>query len=76
MCALMDMLNVTLITLAWELYQKGVPKAHIAQRLGRHRETIHLWIRGDRTRMGCCPFSTATTRRRRARDRDDRWTLW
>jgi transposase len=42
----MDMTNQTLITLAWELYEQGVPKLHIAQKLGKHRETIHLWIQG------------------------------
>ena len=42
----MDMTNGTLITLCWELYEEGVPKNHIAQRLGKHRETIHLWIKG------------------------------
>jgi len=40
----MDMTNQTLITLAWELYEQGVPKTHIAQRLGKNRETIILWI--------------------------------
>ncbi len=40
----MDMLSETLITLCWELYEQGVPKSHIAQRLDKHRETIHLWI--------------------------------
>jgi len=41
----MDMQNTTLITLCWELYEQGVPKTRIAQRLGRHRETIHIWIK-------------------------------
>jgi hypothetical protein len=45
----MDMSNLTLITLAWELYKKGVPKSHIAQRLGKQRETIHLWLKGVET---------------------------
>lgn len=40
----MDMTNQTLITLAWELHEQGVPKIHIAQKLGKHRETIILWI--------------------------------
>ncbi len=39
------MQNRTLITLCWELYEQGVPKAHIAQRLNKHRETIHIWIK-------------------------------
>ena len=41
----MDMQNVTLITLCWELYEQGIPKARIAARLGKHRETIHVWIK-------------------------------
>ncbi len=40
----MDMRNSTLITLCWELYEQGIPKSHIAERLGKHRETIHIWI--------------------------------
>ena len=42
----MDMLNETLITLCGELYEQGLPKSHIAQRLGKNRETIHIWIGG------------------------------
>ena len=41
----MDMQNSTLITLCWELYEQGVPKSHIAKRLDKHRETIHIWIK-------------------------------
>ena len=41
----MDMQNTTLITLCWELYQQGIPKSRIALRLGKHRETIHLWLK-------------------------------
>ena len=51
----MDMSNLTLITLAWELYQEGVPKAQIARRLGKHRETVHLWICGIQEE-GLLPF--------------------
>ena len=40
------MSNLTLITLAWELYQEGMAKVRIARRLGKHRETVHLWVRG------------------------------
>jgi len=40
------MINQTLITLAWELHEQGVPKTHIAHKLGKHRETIILWIQG------------------------------
>ena len=42
----MDMQNSTLITLCWELYEQGISKTHIAKRLGKHRETIHVWIKG------------------------------
>ncbi|MDP3758392.1 MAG: integrase core domain-containing protein [Candidatus Daviesbacteria bacterium] len=42
----MDVLNITKITLAWELFEAGVPKSHIASRLGMQRETVHLWIKG------------------------------
>lgn len=40
------MQNTTFITLAWELFESGVPKSHIAQKLGKNRETITLWIKG------------------------------
>lgn len=36
--------NLSLIPLAWELFEQGVPKAKIAQYLGKNRETIILWI--------------------------------
>jgi len=42
----MDMQNITKITLAWELYEAGVAKVHIAQRLSINRDTIRLWIQG------------------------------
>jgi transposase len=42
----MDMQNSTMITLCWELYEQGIPKSHIAERLNKHRETIHIWIQG------------------------------
>jgi transposase len=38
--------NKTRIVLAWELYEQGVPRTHIAQQLERHRETVGLWIKG------------------------------
>ncbi|MDP2860755.1 MAG: hypothetical protein Q8N98_03495 [bacterium] len=37
--------NLTLITLAWELYGQGIPKIKIAQHLGKHRETVGLWLK-------------------------------
>lgn len=42
----MDMMKDTLIMLCWELYEQGVPKSHIAERLEKNRETIHIWIKG------------------------------
>ena len=30
--------------MAWELFEQGIPRTKIAQRLGRHRETIGIWI--------------------------------
>ena len=42
----MDMTNETLIILCWELYEQRVTKKQIAKRLGKHRETIYLWIKG------------------------------
>lgn len=51
----MDMSNLTLITLAWEMYQHGVPKSRIAQQLQKNRETIHLWLKGIEA-LGLLPF--------------------
>ena len=42
----MDVLNLTKITIAWELFESGLPKSHIAQKLSVNRETVHLWIKG------------------------------
>jgi len=33
--------QLTKITLAWELFEQAVPKAHIADQLGVTRETVH-----------------------------------
>jgi len=51
----MDMQNTTLITLCWELYEQGIAKSRIAARLGKHRETVHLWIKGIQAE-GLLPF--------------------
>ena len=51
----MDMKNSTLITLCWDLYEQGMPKARIAERLGKNRETIHIWI-NNVERYGLLPF--------------------
>ncbi|MEE8413983.1 MAG: helix-turn-helix domain-containing protein [Dehalococcoidales bacterium] len=53
------MTNETLIVLCWELYEEGVPKSRIAQRLGKHRETVHLWIKGVKERV--CSASWIST---------------
>lgn len=37
---------MTKIILVWELYEQDVPKAHIAERVGVHRETVGEWIKG------------------------------
>lgn len=42
----MEMLSLTKIVLAWELYEAGVPKIHIADRLSLNRDTVRLWIQG------------------------------
>lgn len=41
----MEVNQLTKITIAWELYEQKIPKAHIAKQLGVSRETIHIWIR-------------------------------
>ncbi len=42
----MNVKQLTKIVLAWELYEQGVKKTHIAKQLGVHRETAHEWIVG------------------------------
>jgi len=42
----MRMNQLTKISLAWELFEEGTPKKHIAQNLGVNRETVHLWLSG------------------------------
>lgn len=51
----MDMENNTLITLAWELFESGMGKTHIAEKLQKDRETIRIWLRGIET-VGLLPF--------------------
>ena len=43
---MVDVLNETKVTLCWELYEQGLPKTKIAKRLEKHRETIHIWVKG------------------------------
>jgi len=40
----MDVKQMTKIVLAWELFEQGSPKSHIAKQLGVHRETVGIWI--------------------------------
>jgi len=42
----MEMQQATKIILAWELYEQGIGKGHIAEQLGVNRETVRLWLRG------------------------------
>lgn len=42
----MEVEQLTKIILAWELFEKHMPKTYIAAQLRVHRETIHLWITG------------------------------
>lgn len=44
----MGMDNRTRIVLACELFEEGMSQERIAAQLGRHRETIGLWLRGIR----------------------------
>ena len=62
----MDMQNNTLITLCWELHEQGIPKSRIAERLGKHRETVHLWIKNIE-RYGLLPFLDRYTRAKKGK---------
>lgn len=42
----MEVNQITKITIAWEMFEAGVPKSHITHRLNLNRETIHIWIKG------------------------------
>jgi transposase-like protein len=42
----MEVVNqLTKITIAWELFEQGIPKSHIAKRIEVQRETVHIWIK-------------------------------
>lgn len=45
----MDMHTLTQLTLAFELSEQGLSHTKIAAHLGRHRETIGLWLKGMAT---------------------------
>lgn len=38
--------NTTKIITAWELYNQNIPQLHIADHLGKNRDTIRLWVKG------------------------------
>jgi len=40
----MDMNQISKITLAWELFNLGLPKIQIAKTISVHRETVGIWI--------------------------------
>lgn len=42
----MDVLNLTKITLCWELFQQRVPQLHIAKQVQADRVTVYRWIQG------------------------------
>lgn len=42
----MNVKQITKIVLAWELFEEGLPKSHIAKQVGVHRETVGIWISG------------------------------
>jgi len=42
----MEVNQITKITIAWELFEAGIPKNHIADKLCLNRETVHLWAKG------------------------------
>ena len=44
----MEVNQITKITLCWELFENGVPKSHISDRLEVNRETVRIWISGIR----------------------------
>lgn len=47
--------NTTKIILAWELFEQGVPKSHIAQKLNKNRETVTIWLNNIQ-KFGLNPF--------------------
>lgn len=42
----MDVNQITKITLASELLEQGVPKIHIAEKVGIGRATLYRWLQG------------------------------
>ena len=69
----MDVNQLTKITLAWELFESGVPKTHIAEKLVVNRDTIRLWIK-DIQSLGLLEFLeeyTAAKKGERAKRKTD-----
>lgn len=46
---MMEVKQTAKIILCWELFEEAIPKGHIAERLGIHRETVREWIKGIET---------------------------
>ena len=55
---MMEVIQTTKIILAWELFEQGLPKTDIAERLQINRDTVRLWIQGITT-MGLVAFLDA-----------------
>ena len=60
----MGVLQTTKITLAWQLFESGIPKRHIARRLELHHETVGIWIREIQS-LGLLGFLDKYTQARR-----------
>lgn len=42
----MEVNQITKITICQELFEVGIPKSHIAEKLRVNRETVRIWLRG------------------------------
>lgn len=67
----MDMVNEVWITLCWDLYEQGLPKSRIAQRLEKNRETVIRWIKGIE-KDGLTPFLAAYRQAKKGKEREGR----
>lgn len=70
--------NTTKIITAWELYQKNIPKTHIANYLDKHRETIGIWIKNIE-KLGLQKFlenyENSKKGARKSRQIDPKWKM-
>jgi len=57
---MIKVIQTTKIILAWELFEEGLPKTHIAEKLQVNRDTVRLWIQGIAA-MGLIAFLDAYT---------------